>query len=415
MSTVPQTLPIHGVPEGAIQTAPVPTWRREPYRALFPLGVLLAWAGVAPWLLLGAFGVGSHVGVFHSIAQIQGFLMCFVVGFLFTAVPKRTQTPPPNPLEMTIALAKPVATTVAAWLGAIALAQACWGILMLTLFAFIVRRFRMTRRSGKAHRRPPNSFVWLPLALLIGIGGAAMIGVQRQLGPEWFWVHELGKGLVLQGMILALIIGVGGMVLPLITCGDAPPDGESTPRDMKVRAAHVLAAAVLVGTFVVEVRVSPRLGLGLRCALVTLLLVGVAKIWRLPRVPGWHRWLVWLSAWMLPAGYALAAFAPLRKQAGLHVVFIGGFALMVFAVSTHVSLAHGGYQRLVRGRPWQIPLIGGFLLLAVVARALMHFVPESYATSMGVAAFAFLTATVFWILLVVPRLLRSPTPEEQTS
>lgn len=412
MST-PRALPIHGAPEGSIQMASVPAWRREPYRVLFPLGVLIAWAGVAPWLVLGAWGIGAHVGIFHSIAQIQGFIMCFVVGFLFTAIPKRTQTPPPAAWEMVLAVVAPVATAVAAWFGAVAVAQAAWGVLMLTLFAFVVRRFRMTRRSGKAHRRPPNSFVWLPLSLAIGIAGAGLIGVQRPLGPEWFWLHELGKALVLQGMILGLIVGVGGMVIPLITCGDAPPDGESTPRDLRVRAAHVLAAFALVATFVVEMRVSPRLGFGLRALLVGVLLVGVAKIWRVPRVPGWHRWLVWLSAWMLPLGYGLAAFDPIRKQAGLHVVFIGGFALMVLAVSTHVSLAHGGYQRLVRGRPWQVPLLAAAMGIAVGARALMQLAPQEYATYMAVAAFGFLTATLLWVLLIVPRLLRTARPDEQ--
>jgi uncharacterized protein involved in response to NO len=155
------------------------------------------------------------------------------------------------------------------------------------------------------------------------------------------------------------------------------------------------------------------LGYGLRSALVAVLLVGVARIWRLPSAPGWHRWLVWISAWTLPAGYALAAFDPIRKQAGLHVVFIGGFSMMVLAVSAHVTLSHGGYTRLVRGRPWQVPLIGVLLVIALGSRALMQFNPQRYALFMGLAAFAFLTATAFWIALVVPRLFRPARPDEQ--
>jgi hypothetical protein len=30
--------------------ASAPLWRREPFRLFFPLGVLLAWGGVAHWL-----------------------------------------------------------------------------------------------------------------------------------------------------------------------------------------------------------------------------------------------------------------------------------------------------------------------------------------------------------------------------
>ena len=51
--------------------------------------------------------------------------------------------------------------------------------------------------------------------------------------------------------------------------------------------------------------------------------------------------MVWLSAWAIPAGYLGAAAEPWAAQAGLHVVFIGGFALMALSVGIHVSLAHG--------------------------------------------------------------------------
>src|SRR4029450_11771560 len=91
-------------------------------------------------------------------------------------------------------------------------------------------------------------------------------------------------------------------------------------------------------------------------------------IYRLPTLPGWHRRLVWLSAWMIPAGYILASLFPLQVKAGLHVVFIGGFALMALSVGLHVTLAHGGYTRLVSARPWQVPGDGGVLVAAVGRR-----------------------------------------------
>ena len=57
-----------------------PLWRHEPYRLFFPLGALLAWAGVLHWLLHSVGLLASYEPVFHSIAQIQGFMMCFAVG-----------------------------------------------------------------------------------------------------------------------------------------------------------------------------------------------------------------------------------------------------------------------------------------------------------------------------------------------
>ena len=55
-------------------------WCCEPYRVFFPLGLVLAWAGVLHWLLHGLGLLSDYRPVFHSITQIQGFLICFALG-----------------------------------------------------------------------------------------------------------------------------------------------------------------------------------------------------------------------------------------------------------------------------------------------------------------------------------------------
>ncbi|HEX5631612.1 MAG TPA: hypothetical protein VFX50_00220, partial [Gemmatimonadales bacterium] len=57
-----------------------PRWRREPHRLLFPLGAVLGVVAVLPFARRGS--AGGALALFHSVAQIQGFLTCFVVGFL---------------------------------------------------------------------------------------------------------------------------------------------------------------------------------------------------------------------------------------------------------------------------------------------------------------------------------------------
>jgi len=109
---------------------------------------------------------------------------------------------------------------------------------------------------------------------------------------------------------------------------------------------------------------------------------------------------------MLPAGYAVAALLPAQKKVGLHVVFIGGFALMALSVGLHVVLAHGGYERLVRGKPWQVPLYGGLILAALVARALMDFDAPRFYLWMTAASGCFLAATLLWCGLALPRMWR---------
>lgn len=385
---------------------PSDAWRREPYRLLFPLGAMLAWAGVLHWFLQSVGLIEHPHAVFHSIAQVQGFLMSFAVGFLFTAIPRRTGTPPAAPWEMVVALAAPVATTIAAWYERWALSQVFWMVLVLTLGIFAVRRFL----SAKAARRPPNSFVWVPLSLASGVLGSALIAVGA--ATERFWLHDLGKTILLQGMFLGLVCGVGGMVLPLITRGEAPPDAAATRRDHLERALHVAAWALLMATFWIENLTTPRAGAALRGVLVLAVLLWAGRIHRPPSVPGTHRRLVWLSSWMVPAGYFWAALYPLQHKAGLHIMFIGGFALMCFAVGTHVSLAHGGYQRLVRGHPWQVRLYGLLLLGAMLVRTFVDADRPHFLKWVGVSSFLFLSASIFWGWLLAATLLGRPGPEE---
>ena len=95
--------------------------RREPYRLLFPLGALLAWVGVLPWLffalrLRGVYqpihSVLAYRSFLHPLAELEGFLTCFAVGVLFTAL-----SPPPAAWQIGLAIAAPIASATLAAVG----------------------------------------------------------------------------------------------------------------------------------------------------------------------------------------------------------------------------------------------------------------------------------------------------------
>jgi uncharacterized protein involved in response to NO len=377
-----------------------PLWRREPYRVFFPLGILMAWGGVLHWLLHAVGVLENYRPVFHAVTQIQGFLMSFAVGFLFTAIPRRTGTAPPAAWEMGLGIAAPLGTALSAWQQRWAVSQAFWIVMLLAVLVFALRRFT----SERAARRPPNSFIWVPLALLMGLAGSILIGIAAARGADFFWYHDLGRLFLLQGMFLGLVAGIGGMVLPLITRGESSVDAGGGERDRAERGAHVAAAVLLAGSFWMENSGWPRLAVLLRAAVMAAEMLFSARLGRPPSVPGWHRRLAWLSAWLIPAGYVLMALFPLQRAAGLHVVFIGGFALLTFSVALHVTLAHGGYNDLVRGRPWQVAAYGGLFLAAMAMRALVEFDPARFYAWLGASAACFLAATLFWGALAFPRL-----------
>jgi uncharacterized protein involved in response to NO len=378
--------------------ATVPAWRREPYRVFFPLGIVLAWSGVLHWQFHALGWLPDYRPVFHAITQIQGFMISFALGFLFTAIPRRTGTAPPAAWQMIVCAAAAAGTTIAAWWQRWAISQICWVALVTVLLVFAISRMR----GGAGSRRVPNSFVWIPISFVVGLVGSFLIGTYGIFGPQAFHLHELGKLILLQGTFVGLVTGVGGMILPLLTRGEGPPDGSTSGADRATRLAHVGAAVVLLASFWLENYRSLRGGLLLRVAVILVVLVAGSRLWRLPTVPGWHRWLVWLSAWMIPAGYVVAALFPDQKKAGLHVMFIGGFALMAFAVGLHVSLVHGGAERLARGHPWQVPVFGALLILSMLCRGAADFDRQRFFLWIGLAAAAFLVATLFWLTLALP-------------
>jgi uncharacterized protein involved in response to NO len=385
-------------------------WRTEPYRLFMPLGVALAWAGVSHWLLLGLGVIEQYRAVFHALVQVQGFLMAFAVGFLFTAIPRRTSSPAPATWQVAAAAACLVGSTVAAWFERWALSQAVSLILAVILLGFVLRRLAPSRDR----RRPPASFVWIPIALLTGATGSALLIASGLMGEGAWRLHELGRGLLVHGMFPGLVVGVGGLAFPLMTRGEAPRDVTSSLRDRAILGLHLLGALALTATTWVQQALSLQLALLARGLILLLALLAAAGLWRRPRGPGLNRWLIWTAGWMLPTGYLLAALFPLRAKAGLHVAFIAGFALLTLTVGAQVILGHGGRDDLKRGRPWPLVIFAALMFLTLVPRTLVDFDPQRVLLWLTGSSALFLAATVVWIVFLAPYLWAPPravTPE----
>jgi uncharacterized protein involved in response to NO len=394
-------LPLAGLPP---ELTNAPAWRREPYLLLFPLGALLAWAGVLPWLFfaLGAtslylpmFEAIGYRAAFHPIAQVEGFLTCFAVGFLFTFIPRRTGTRPPAWWQMAIALAAPVAAVGFAWFEWWLAAQAAWLVLLATLVGFAARRTAMRRRPI------PPSFVWVVMGLSMGTAGAILAGLGMALDSLAFWVHLVGRGLLLQGLFTGLVLGIGGLLLPAVTRGvDVTAEH---PRSTWAYALHAVLALAFAATFFVEHLVSVQVAYALRAAITLAVVIGSLEALQPPTLPGLHRRVARWSVWMLPAGYLWVTVAPEYRRAGLHLVFLGCFTVLVLAVSTQVSLSHRERPEPLRRAPWQLVVSCALVAAALIARVLLEVDPPHFHLWLGASAAAFLTATVPWAALTLRR------------
>ena len=273
-----------------------PGWRRESYRAPFALGAALAIFAVLPFVSRGAGG--GALGLFHPLAQVEGFLSCFLVGFLFTFVPRWTQTKAPAAWEMTAALALPAACVVSAWAGRGALAHGLWLGLAAVVLQFTIRRARAARAQPV-----PAVLVWVPLAILAGAAGAllsALAPLFAATSAPRAWI--IGRGLLAQGFVAGLVLGVSGILVPRLTRGESAPDARDPARLRHSAVLHALAALAFFGSFPIEVLVDARIGMALRAVVATGVLVLAAGIHRAPTLPGVHRQLLWIAAWLVPRG-----------------------------------------------------------------------------------------------------------------
>ena len=382
-------------------TAGISPWRSEPFRVFFPLGVLLAWIGVGHWLLYATGAAATYSCRFHGLVQMQAFMMAFAIGFLLTALPRRTQTQPVTRMEMVALLAALVIFACAAIGEHWVIAETAYAALFALLIEFALRRFL----KGGVGRRPPAAFVLLPIAALNGMGGAVLIAA-AEANNVTPWSGHLGVLMVEQGVFLCLAVGVGSLVLPLMSGMPPPADLGSAPRETWKAIAYAFAGAAIFASLVIEQLGFERSGPILRAIVVSVGLGLGGGAWRPPGKPGAHRKLVWLAVWLMPVGLIVSALWPDYRVPALHILYIGGFSLMVFGVATHVALSHFNMEQLGLGRPPAVIVLGAAVLIALCARLAADY-SDTYFVHLGWAAAAWILGSAVWLIFFGSKLLRS--------
>ncbi|MFN7953209.1 MAG: NnrS family protein [bacterium] len=378
-------------------------WQTEPFRIFFPLGVGIAWVGLSQWVFFPFGWPKAYACDLHGFIQMQAFTMAFAFGFLFTALPRRTQSAPPSRAELSATTALLVLVTLA---GLFAQRVA----MMLGYFALfaLLTRFALMRLLGSAaRRRPPAAFALVPIAALQGLIGPLLViaGPRVNMLP---WLYPLGRLFIEQGVFLCLIVGIGGLVLPLVGGWPPPADLGSSPRESRRALLFAAAGLVIVGSEIAEALGAFRAGPIVRGLVVALGLALGGGAWRAPKKSGLHRRLVWLAMWLTPLGVLLSGLLPGLRVASLHVLFIGGYSLMCLAVATHVSYAHlPGLESLMLTSHRAVKWMGGLVIVALLGRTAAD-VSHTYYQHLSSAAAAWIIGSAVWLGFLGPKLIRPP-------
>jgi len=373
----------------------------EPYRVLFPAGAAFAIAGVLPWVFAAATP-GAWPGLLHAGLMIQGFELCFVTGFLLTAMPAFTHGAKCRPWELA------VATALAAAYGALQAAGFASGAGAAFSLALLFALFSLGRRVRFGGAAPPEEFLLVGLGLLLGIAGGA-VQCLAAAGAFTEPVPRFGLRLVSRGMMPAIVLGLGGLLVPTFAMMKDPlaivgvaRAGQRAPRRVFVLAigAALCFALVLEANGAAGPGAWVRAGAGLASTMLAW------KLWRGPGRSVRLSWALWAAGWCVALGLVAAAALPGLEVTAWHLVFIGGYGLLTLAIATRVVVSHGGHEMAEETR-----VLGTGVVVAVVLALVLRLASDGGSAAAvrrdALAAAAWAVAWALWLAAALPRVLRT--------
>ena len=370
----------------------------EPFRIFFPLGLFLGATGVALWPLFVWHAIGFYPAQAHVRLMIEGLMGSFIIGFLGTAGPRLLDASPLNTKETSGLLGLQI---VSAFLH-LTQRQTAGDIVFLTLLLLFIGM--MAQRAKARNDLPPPQFVLVLFGFLNALAGIFLITAAKSFTDRSF-ANQLGSLMLNEGFVLCPILGVGAFFFPKLL-GGAKPE----PSDLRIATAlwikraviAVLTALTIWISFVLEALGWIRVAAVVRGLTTLIYLVRQGHLLEKPSGPPFLARCFRLGGLLLVAGLFLPVILPGYRVASMHLIFIGGFSVILFTVSTRVVIGHAGQSHLFRKRLRFLMSALALLIIAMVARVGADFVAARN-SHLVYAALIWLLAAIIWLVALGPK------------
>lgn len=363
----------------------------EPFRLFFASGVVWSVIAVSLWPLFYAGKLAYYPNAVHARLMIEAFGGAFVTGFLGTAGPRIASAPRLTLGELGAFFLLHQASAICHLRQATYAGDLLFVVLLLGLLGSLA--YRLARFSDEP---PPPALLLAMAGLLSGIAGALLIQTPATAtDPVRLRLASL---LLYQGFLLAPVLGIGSFFFPRILGGGF---GEpQTPGEWRRRRIGALAAILLLGaSFGVEIRGSGAAGLLLRAATFAGYLLTQVRWSKAAGDPPRGSLAMGTMAALVCGGTGLllaGMFYPLHIYLE-HLLYIGGFGLLMLMVASRVLFGHSGELAGFARRSGLVRFLVFLGLLAAVTRASTGFLPDMMISHHIYAAWTWGILALLWL------------------
>ncbi|MFA7613902.1 MAG: NnrS family protein [Candidatus Caldatribacteriota bacterium] len=363
----------------------------EPYRLFFPLGILTLMCGILLWVPL-LWDPGVYPVLTHRYLVINGFAGLFIGGFLMTAVPRFSKTFTARTHELVAYLVVTLIGLIFSHLDNETMTFLFSGFQPIILLYFLLSRI------FKRKENPPYSFVFIFIGLILWAFSAF---------ASAFWDNEAFRHLHHEGAIAAVILGVGGRLIPGIL---GHVEIVKAQREKYERPVSILSSVPwhfwpIIFFFILSYFLEERAGAWVRLASV---LVVALKYWRLylaPKDKTALTWCIWTSAWLITLSFVLKGVWSDGLIHASHSFFINGIVLLSLLIGTRVVQSHGPKDKNLENL--KILYFITFLVVFSAATRVSAFImPETYLNHLAYSSIVLMLALIIWSIKYLKYVVR---------